>query len=127
MGTQIPWPEHALQSPQAPQAQLPAQVRTRERLPQVPQASTWVSSSPGAQTPSPPQDPQDPHSQEAVQVWVWVPQLPQAWVPVSPGPQIPWPVHAPQEFQLQDALHVRVWDPQSPQPCVPTAPGLQTP
>jgi hypothetical protein len=64
-GEQVPSPLQELQEPQELQPQLAEQVRDRVRVPQLPQASVWVSTAPGAHAPSPPQLPQEPQAGQA--------------------------------------------------------------
>ncbi len=102
-GAQTPSPEHALQLPHEPQPQLDAQVRVRVCMPQLPQASVWLSVWPGVHTPPPPplqvlHVPQLPHEQSPwqVRVRVWVPpQLPHDWLPMSVVPA----AHTPSPMQ----------------------------
>jgi hypothetical protein len=95
-GEQAPWP------PQDSHWQLLPQVWE----PQSPQPSVEL----GTQTPCPLHAPAL-QVQLLVQVFTWVPQLPQESVSVPPGEHTPCPLHVPQVQEL-----VQVCDPQSPHP-----------
>ena len=119
-GVQTPPAVHAPKSSQAQRS-----LHVRERAEQAPEhASELVS--PGAHSPSPAQALGEPHTHDAVQVVVRVPQRPQPVISVAPGVQVPSPVHAVGSPQSHASVHVRICVPQLPHATVSDSPGVQS-